>query len=898
MSHESERKTRKLRIDAKLKSLGWVIVPYSERMSTSGLIHHAVEEYPTDNGPADYALFVKGQLLGIIEAKRVGVGPQNVLEQAKRYAAGVSDGIGNWDGYRVPFLYSSNGEVHWYIDMRDAKPASRQISGLHPPSALEDFIQRDKQSAFNWFVDTPIEDIAKLRPYQQLAIQSSETAIMKGQRALMVAMATGTGKTFTTAAQIYRLLESKFAKRILFLVDRKALAAQAVREFAAFATPRGSKLDKEYEVYSQRFQKEDFGDDQPYDPKVLPESYLTQPNGTQTFLYVCTIQRMAINLFGREGAFSQSESDQEDDEDANRLDIPVHAFDVIIADECHRGYTAQDDAVWQATMRHFDAIKIGLTATPAKHTVAVFGEPVFRYSVQEAIRDGWLVDYEAVRIHSDVRMKGAFLKEGERIVYIDTETGKERLDHLEDERDYSAEEIERKITAPESNRKIIEAIAGFAREHQERTGRFPKTLIFAVNDLPHTSHADNLVQICREVFGEGDAFVQKITGNKNVDRPLRRIREFRNRPDPKVVVTVDMLTTGVDIPSLEFIVFLRPVKSRILWEQMLGRGTRRCNDLDPPKSHFTVFDCFDGTLIEYFKGATGFEMDAVPNTKPVSVAEIIENIWQNVERDYNVRRLTRRLRRIDKDMSGEARDKFAKFIPDGDVGRYAEELPGRIKKDFAGTLNLLRNSEFQDLLENYPRRKRQFVKAPDVDDVVTSEYIFRVGDKALKPADYLLEFAAFVRDHAKDIDAIKVLLEKPKGWKTDTLESLRHTLTSAAFSERDLQKAHKIVHRKALADIISMVKHAAQTDAPLLTAEERVDRAMSKVVTGKTFTDDQRQWLALIREHLVTNLTIELSDFDLMPIFDDRGGLGKSRKLFGIQLEPLVEELNAALVAA
>lgn len=300
MHHESEAITRRKRIDPKLKALGWIIVPYVEGMDVSQLTNHAVEEYPTANGPADYALFVNGKLLGIIEAKRLAVGAQNVLEQAKRYSQGVSlSGAGHWGGYRVPFLYSSNGETHWFIDVRDGKATSRQIMNLHPPSALEDFITRDRHAAFDWFLNTRIEDIAKLRPYQQRAIQSAETALLSGKRSMLQAMATGTGKTYTTVAQIYRLLESRFAKRILFLVDRKALAAQAVREFSAFNTPRGNKFNQEYEVYSQRFQREDFGEDEAFDPKVLPEQYLTNPNGTQTFIYVCTIQRMAINLFGR-----------------------------------------------------------------------------------------------------------------------------------------------------------------------------------------------------------------------------------------------------------------------------------------------------------------------------------------------------------------------------------------------------------------------------------------------------------------------------------------------------------------------------------------------------------------------------------------------------------------------
>ena len=214
-------------------------------------------------------------------------------------------------------------------------------------------------------------------------------------------------------------------------------------------------------------------------------------------------------------------------------------------------------------------------------------------------------------------------------------------------------------------------IAKHAYEHEQETGRFPKILIFAVNDLPHTSHADQLVRICREVFNQGDDFVQKITGNPNVDRPLQRIREFRNRPNPKIVVTVDMLSTGVDIPALEFIVFLRPVKSRILWEQMLGRGTRRCDDIN--KSKFVVFDCFDGTLFRYFKDASNFEIEEPPPT-PLTIPEIIENIWQNIDRNYHVNVLVKRLRRIPKDMSADAREEFARWIDNGDIGKFAKSF--------------------------------------------------------------------------------------------------------------------------------------------------------------------------------------------------------------------------------
>ena len=881
-----------MRIDSRLRSFNppWQIIPWHAGLDTSKLTCHAVTEFPTENGPADYALFVDGILLGIIEAKKVTVNPQNVLEQAKRYSRGATTGPGNWNGFRVPFLYATNGEIIWHLDVRLEKLVSRIISNFHIPPALAEKFALDDSRSRKWLLDTPPERIIRLRPYQVGAIVATESALLAGLRELLIAMATGTGKTFLTVAQIYRLLESKKFRSILFLVDRKALAAQAVRTFNAFDTNQGNKLTQEYEVYSQKFQKEDFGDDEPFDPKVLPNEYLTNPNSTHTFVYVSTIQRMARNLFGAEGCFVQSGGDTEAEADADKLDIPIHAFDLIIADECHRGYTMQETSLWRDTLTHFDAVKIGLTATPAPHTTALFGPPVFRYDVEQAILDGFLVDYEAVAIKSDVRMNGAFLKEGEEVGYIDTATGKEHRDELEDERQFPSEDIEHRITAPLSNRKIIEEIAEHAYAHEKETGHFPKILIFAVNDIAHTSHADQLVKTCREVFGQGDDFVQKITGNPNVDRPLQRIREFRNRPNPKVVVTVDMLSTGVDIPALEFIVFLRPVKSRILWVQMLGRGTRKCPEIN--KTKFVVFDCFDGTLIQYFKNTTDFEIQP-PAKTPLTLPQVIENIWQNVDRDYHVRILAKRLRRIEKDMSGEARTEFARWIPDGDIGAFACQLPQKIKSDFTGTMKLLRNEEFQKLLLEYQRAYVPFLVGYEVQDSVSSKKVDRFGQYETAEG-YLDAFSRFVKENADKVDALSILLKRPRDWRPKALEELRRTLAQNQFDERKLQEAHKIASHKALADVISIVKHAATAQAPVLTAEERVNRAMDALAAKHKFTTEQMQWLSLVREQLIKNLTIDEDDFDNTPLLQGRGGMAKAKQVFG-ELNLLVTRLNEAV---
>lgn len=891
MTSENEWQTRKRRIDGQLVALGWPIVPFSGRLDLDSLPAAAIEEYPTASGPADYALFVRGRLLGIVEAKKVTVNPQNVLEQAKRYAAGVPITVGSWDGLRVPFLYATNGTIIWHLDARQPKRVSREIKDFHTPEALVELLMRTVGPAATWLADTPPEQIDRLRPYQRDCILAVEHQILAGRRELLVAMATGTGKTFLTVAQIWRLLASGLARRILFLVDRKALAAQAVREFHAFNTPQGHKFSQEYEVYSQRFQREDFGEDSKFDPKVLPNEYLTAPKASHTFVYVSTIQRMARNLFGAEGAFPQTAGDPDYEDDADRLDIPIHAFDLIIADECHRGYTMQETSIWRETIRHFDAVKIGLTATPALHTVALLGEPVYRYGVEQAIRDGFLVDYEAVAIKSDVRLNGVFLREGEQVGKIDTETGEEVYDQVEDEREFSAEEVERRITSPVSNRKIIEEIARHAYDHEAETGRFPKILIFAVNDLPHTSHADQLVRTCREVFAQGDDFVQKITGNANVDRPLQRIREFRNRPNPKIVVTVDMLSTGVDIPALEFIVFLRPVRSRILWEQMLGRGTRRCTEIN--KGKFVVFDCFDGTLIRYFKDVSNFRIEA-PGKDPLTIPQIIENIWQNIEREYHENVLVKRLRRIEKDMSGDAIDLFARWIPDGDIGRFAGELKKRLREDFRGTMALLRDAAFQDALMNYPRAKRQFIVASQTQDTVTSRHIERFG-RFETAQDYLSAFSRFVKENEDQIAAIKILLERPKEWRPQALEELRRTLRQSDFDEGLLRRAYGAVYHKELADIISMIKRAVREQEEILTAEERVRKAMNEIRARHDFFEEQMQWLGYIEQHLVSNLSIDAEDLEEQPIFAGRGGLGRARKLFGDQLPALIGELNLAV---
>jgi type I restriction enzyme R subunit len=333
----SERLTRKRIVDSKLRAAGWSVSAFKLDLTLGAYNNCAIEEYPTDSGPADYALCVGGQILGVVEAKKLTLGPQEVLPQAERYSRGVSTNHFDFNGFRVPFLYSTNGEMIWHHDVRHPLNRSHIVAAFHTPDALREFLARNVESTLDQLLARP-NDHPRLRPYQREANAGIENAILNRKRQMLVAMATGTGKTFTMVNEVYRLMKSGVAKRILFLVDRRALAAQAVRAFASHDAEPNQKFDRIYEVYSQRFHREDFDEDEKFDPKVLPNAYLTSPKPGHAFVYVSTIQRMTVNLFGRNAIFNLG--DEAIDDDAIQLDIPIHAFDLVIADECHRGYTA------------------------------------------------------------------------------------------------------------------------------------------------------------------------------------------------------------------------------------------------------------------------------------------------------------------------------------------------------------------------------------------------------------------------------------------------------------------------------------------------------------------------------------------------------------------------------
>ena len=450
----------------------------------------------------------------------------------------------------------------------------------------------------------------------------------------------------------------------------------------------------------------------------------------------------------------------------------------------------------------------------------------------------------------------------------------------EDELMFDASEIERKITVIDRNRKIVEEVSKNVREDQ-------KTLIFAVDD----AHADQLTKLLRERYSHlGDRFVQKIT--YRVDRPLERIREFRNRRYPMISVTVDMLSTGVDIPAIENILFVRPVKSYVLLWQMIGRGTRKCPEIS--KTHFTIFDC--AGIMEAFKDKDPKFDELYRASQAIDIREILKQLKLKFRIEENIQLLTKKLNRISKEIDPEATPKLAKFIPEGDLSSFASSLEERFKKNYRETLSILENEKFLSLLEEYPRKPRYFlIDEISRDEIIASEYLFHTLDgRNLKPEDYIKTFEKFVRQNRDKIDAIRILLEKPREFRTSVLKELRKTLASQPeiFTEDRLKRSY----RDQLADIIAFVRHAA-SGQPLISPRERVEKAFQKLRGAHKFAPKQEEWLELIKAHLVQNLTIEQDDFNDIP-FSRKGGWKVADRTFEFQLPTMLGEINEMVVRA
>ena len=630
------------KIDAQLAQSGWLVQDREDTNLTAsdGI---AVREFRLEKGHGyvDYLLFVDGQALGVVEAKPAGYSFTSVEVQAKKYVEGLPASL-TAPQKPLPFAYISTGEETVFIKELDPQSRSRPIFTFHRPETLREWLTADtldgwlKQSGgfYTAADDTkpstlrarlramPPVELPGLWPNKVQAIVNLEKSLFDDRPRALIQMATGTGKTLLAVTEIYRLIKFGGARRVLFLVDRANLGEQAEKEFQGFRTPDDNRKFNEL-----------------YNVQRLTSNTV----GSSSKVVISTIQRLYSILKGEPELAPETEEHTLMDDKA----IPPEFFDVIFVDECHRSIYS----LWRQVLEYFDAYLLGLTATPAKHTYGFFNQNVvMEYPHEWAVADGVNCDYEVYRIRTSITAAGSTIEAapGTMVGYRDRQTRKMRWEAPDQDVQYTGADLDRNVVATDQIRLIVQTFRDkvLKETFPERTESVPKTLIFAKDD----SHAEDIVKIVREEFGEGNDFCQKITYKVTGAKPKDLIQSFRNSYDPRIVVTVDLIATGTDIKPVEIVMFMRSVHSRVLFEQMKGRGVRVINPDElravtpdaKAKTHFLIVDCVGVTE------KTRSDTQILERNRSVSLKVLLDHVAAGGLNDDYLSSLASRLARIDK----------------------------------------------------------------------------------------------------------------------------------------------------------------------------------------------------------------------------------------------------------
>ena len=572
-----EKRARR-NIDKMLEASGWQVQDYAER-DTDAALGVAVREYQLrGNQRADYLLFIGGVAIGVIEAKPEGVTLSGAFQQAERYRASLPDDLPNRT--RFFFSYASTGIETYFRDTRDPDSRSRPVFTFHTPEALSNAFNQPRTLRERLKTDIPLLEKGRLRDCQFEAITELEKSLAKSRPRALIQMATGSGKTHAAVSSAYRLIKFANVRRVLFLVDRRNLGKQTHNEFQTYTTPDdGRKFTELYNV------------------QHLSSNFIDEPSQ----VCITTLQRLYSMLKGEtdyESDAEEASAFENDIEDASlqlvtyNPKIPIDTFDIIIVDECHRSIYGK----WRHVLEYFDAFIIGLTATPYRQTIGFFDHNlVYEYRHEQAVVDNVNVGYYVYKIETEITQSGSHIEAGRYIARRDRETRRLHWDELDADVEYTENQLDRDFVATDQIRTVIQTFKDilFTELFPSRRGKtVPKTLIFAKDD----SHAEDIVQTVREVFGRSDEFCQKITYRS--DKPEDLIKRFRTQFNPRIAVSVDMISTGTDIKPLECLVFMRAVRSSGYFEQMIGRGVRTIspNDLQTvtkdaiEKTHFIIVD--------------------------------------------------------------------------------------------------------------------------------------------------------------------------------------------------------------------------------------------------------------------------------------------------------------------
>lgn len=904
-------------IDQQLIEAGWEAdseaLTYKNGARPEKNKNRAIAEWPTllhgEKGRADYVLFAGLTAIAVVEAKKENTNVASKISQAERYSKGFQQNaplvpawqlagrIEAWtafdaDIYQIPFVYSCNGRAYipqlaeqsgtWFRDVRHPSNISRALNGFHTPSGLLDLISRSKLDAEQKLQKEPFGYL-KLRSYQQKAIHAVEHALAEERRTALLAMATGTGKTRTIIGLIYRFLKTERFKRILFLVDRTALGEQALDAFKEAPLEQSFTLSKIYNIA-------ELGD-------IAAEA--------ETRVQVATVQAMVKRVF------------------MNDKPLPVDQFDCIIIDEAHRGYTLDQEMTegelatrdasqylssYRRVLEYFDAVKIGLTATPAKHTSEIFGKPVYTYSYREAVADDWLIDHEPpIRYQTQLTENGISFAKGETVNSININTGELETAELDDELNFDVDAFNRRVINENFNRiichELVKELVPFAEE---------KTIIFCAPSK-NGLHADMVKRLLDEEFKDlygseyNQAAVEIIKGDS--DKVEQKIRQFKNERYPNIAITVDLLTTGIDVPRVCNLVFFRRVKSRILYEQMIGRATRRCDEIG--KTVFRIYDPVDiyaalsevNSMKPIVKDPNvTIEQLVTEITDPVNLEAALKAPGDSPEQshaDVLLNQLSQKIMRVLRKAEKKAeskpalKQKLAELhelwgVEPKTLHKHLHELGPKQAAIFitkhSGLLqqlaevNALIGSEYQPILSEHPDEFRERFQSYGAHE---------------KPADYLESFSSFIQDQLNLSAALAVVVNKPRDLTREQLKEIKMLLDSAGYSEAKLQSAVRNQTKQDIAaSIIGHIRRAAMGE-PLVPFDQRVAQAMQRIYENHDWTTAQRRWLNRLATQLVHEVVIDREFVNLR--FSDDGGAKQLDKVLGNQLDTVLDELSAAI---
>jgi type I restriction enzyme R subunit len=920
-------------IDRQLTACGWIIQDKTAINLAAGL-GVAVREYQTDVGPADYVLFVNKKPVGIIEAKREEEAVHFSVheDQSEGYASAKLKYL---DNEKLPFVYESTGQVTRFTDFRDPKPRSRPVFTFHRPETFYEWLREDpaagkaNKSLRARFHDIPVLPEDGLRDCQITAIHNLENSFKHYHPKALIQMATGSGKTYTAITFIYRLLKYAKAKRILFLVDTKNLGEQAEQEFMAYVPNDDNRKFTEL-----------------YGVTRLKSSFIPDDNQ----VYISTIQRMYSILKGTELDESAEELNpneyrqKEPQPVAYNEKVPIEFFDFIVIDECHRSIYN----LWKQVLDYFDAFQVGLTATPDNRTFGYFNQNIVSdYGYEKAVIDGVLVPYNVFTIETKITKDGSRIALGEKVDKRERLTRRKFWETVDEDIEYSGKQLDRDIVNPSTIRTIIRAIKENAPsmfpDRMDKEGNFeiPKTLIFAKTD----SHAEDIIEIVREEFGEENKFCKKVT-YKSEEDPKTVLSNFRNDYYPRIAVTVDMIATGTDIRPLEILVFMRDVKSRSYYEQMKGRGTRTCSleDLKAKgtpsakftKDHFVIID------------AIGVESSQKTDSRPLekkpgmTLKDLLQNVAMGNTDEEILSSLANRLIRLDKQINETEKTAFSEHADghsihhvvqqllnahDPDVIKDAETI---IRKDLQGQAPVVIEAAIQKEKQNIIDRAvdvfnkpelRNFIvevrrKYDQVIDGINIDEITNIGwvkDQEAAAELTISNFTAWIEANKDEITALQIFYSQPYRRRELTFKMIKELYDKIKLEQPLLAplnvwksfeklKEANASPKNELVALVSLIRKVTGIDETLTSYDKTVDKNFKDWLFQQNagqhnkFTEEQMQWLRMIKDFVANSFHIEKEDFELDP-FNKAGGLGKMWQLFGEKTEKILEELNEVLAA-